>query len=182
MLFDIRSLPGALVHNECVMGMHCRDALQLEEEGLGLTWLIQEDKYDVVVICLGTNDLGNGRTVEELQLDLAQLAKCAIAASSPPSPASPTFLASQESVDSPVSMNPMIIFLALPFATQDINERLCEGLPLGVHHIPFMPFNHKDLLPDGIHLNPQGRRRMTLHLQEHIKELNHQARDPHTPT
>lgn len=55
----------------------------LEEQGIGLTLSLQDDQYDVVVLMAGTNDLGNGKSVDEIVADITFLHKTCVKAQVP---------------------------------------------------------------------------------------------------
>ena len=156
-LFDIRALRHGVqhctVHNECVPGMDIRDAFQSEEQGIGLSFLLEEDQYDVVIICLGTNDMGKGRTDDETVLDTVCLLKAVLP-----------------------STRTQCLIVEFPFASADSNQKLRAALQLNftdqkvpnIQCLPFMSFDKDHWLPDGLHLNMKGRQALRLHLEKHL--------------
>jgi hypothetical protein len=154
MLAEIRALSGSLVHNECVPGMDLRDAMQSQDHMVGLSFVLQEDEYDLAIICLGTNDMGKGRPAEETISDLVRLLESVIS----PNP-----------TDSKVCAR--LAVMGFPFASDEDQVRLEESLPDQVYFIPFMDLTRELLLPDGIHLNIKGKRAMRKYLEKEISTL-----------
>lgn len=65
-IFHEECYPGATA-NGCVCAIKNNDLL------LNLKRLLKESRYDGVVICFGTNDIGHGRSAQEIAADLTTL-------------------------------------------------------------------------------------------------------------
>lgn len=76
--------PSVLLTNECKYGMSLQDALDEEDRLIGISMLLDEDKYDVLFICLGANDIGKGCTTEEMEKNINQLCKIILEHSNAP--------------------------------------------------------------------------------------------------
>jgi hypothetical protein len=79
MLAWLRALPAAsnkMVHslvNRCSPDRKVSDALDQEEKQKGISHYLQEEDYDVCVICLGTNDLASGESPQVVVGNLMKL-------------------------------------------------------------------------------------------------------------
>lgn len=131
MLYDIKDLSGYQVHNECVLGLTIYDARQDQEKQIGLSMFLDETNYDAVVICLGTNDLGQLFDIKSICQDFKRF------------------------IGSINKSNLKICVLGLPHATEAENQIFKQRLPKMCHYFPFIALKPK-LLKDGLHLNQEG--------------------------
>src|SRR5436853_137915 len=77
LLFPIRKMAKVALHNACMPGLTVSDALSDERKQLGLSMLLNEDRYDVLILCLGTNDLGKKEDAQNVLEGIISLTEAA---------------------------------------------------------------------------------------------------------
>lgn len=141
MLFGVCNIKGCTIHNECVPGLTLTESLRLEEKNLGLSFVLDEDKYDSLVLCLGTNDFCE-RLGSEIIRDLLKLVQISVRR---------------------IKMEKVIV-LGFPFqptTSRNLKYLIQEKFPMVVF-LPFIDLESETdyLEDDGIHLNKKGQESM----------------------
>ncbi len=167
LLMDVKQIEGFIVHNESTPGLTLVDALAAEEKQIGISLFLSEDDYDVLLICLGTNDLGQGEPAEQVVSSLTRLLETC---QKYPSAGEKGPTTTSNANPSKRSMN--IYYLDLPFADRKTNQAL-RRISLSRNPPSCLAFPHLTkawLQSDQIHLNNKGVRGMELFLAQQLIE------------
>src|ERR1041385_5392707 len=133
------------LHNESQPGRTLFEALRDDNNQIGLNMLLDEDRYDNLIICLGTNDLAYSSPMEVMSLLQQLLSK--------------------------IQHRPRQIFVTeWPHESHKVNNLLELHLDDQITIIPFM-VTDDDLIYDGIHLNQRGLDAMRRIIEEELNYL-----------